>query len=88
MPPACPWAWRRLLPTVSEQDLLVPALEDIPLEVPEGTPVIADKGHDSDPLRDDVQDAGFEPIIRIAATAYSRRGMTVAACAVTDVAGW
>ena len=48
---------------VSEQELLLPALDDVPLPVPEGTPVIADKGHDSDPLRDDLQEAGFEPII-------------------------
>ena len=48
---------------VSEQALLVPALDDIPVEVPEGTPVIADKGHDSDPFRDDVEAAGFVPVI-------------------------
>jgi transposase len=48
---------------VSEQDLLVPALEDIPVDVPEGTPVIADKGHDSDPLPDDLEAAGFMPVI-------------------------
>jgi transposase len=48
---------------VSEQDLLLPALDDIPLEVPEGTPVIADKGHDSDSLRDELEDAGFTPVI-------------------------
>lgn len=48
---------------VREDKLLVPALESIPVEVPEGTPVIADKGHDSDPLRDEVQAAGFEPVI-------------------------
>jgi IS5 family transposase len=48
---------------VSEQDLLVPALEDIPVEVPSGTPVIADRGHDSDPLRDEVEAAGFVPVI-------------------------
>jgi IS5 family transposase len=48
---------------VSEQDLLMPALDDVPIEVPEGTPVIADKGHDSDPLRDELEAAGFEPII-------------------------
>jgi len=47
---------------VSEQALLVPALDDIPVEVPEGTPVIADKGHDSDALRDDVEAAGFVPV--------------------------
>jgi len=47
----------------SEQALLVPALNDIPVDVPEGTPVIADRGHDSDPLRDEVEDAGFVPVI-------------------------
>ena len=48
---------------VREYDLLVPALEDIAVEVPAGTPVIADKGHDSDPLRDEVKAAGLEPVI-------------------------
>lgn len=48
---------------VSEQALLVPALEDVPVEVPEGTPVVADKGHDGDPLRDDVEAAGCVPVI-------------------------
>jgi hypothetical protein len=48
---------------VSEQALLVPALGDIPVAVPDGTPVIADKGHDSDPLRDDVEAEGFVPVI-------------------------
>jgi IS5 family transposase len=47
----------------SEQALLVPALNDIPVDVPAGTPVIADRGHDSDPLRDEVEDAGFVPVI-------------------------
>jgi transposase len=47
---------------VSEQALLVPALNDIPVDVPAGTPVIADRGHDSDPLRDAVEDAGFVPV--------------------------
>jgi Transposase DDE domain len=32
---------------VGEQDLLLPALRDVPLDLPAGTPVIADKGHDS-----------------------------------------
>ena len=49
--------------SVSEQALLVPALEDVPVEVPEGTPVVADKGHDSDPLRDEVEAAGCIPVI-------------------------
>jgi transposase len=48
---------------VSEQELLLPALDDVPVEIPPGTPVIADKGHDSDPLRDELEDAGYEPII-------------------------
>lgn len=48
---------------VSEQELLMPALEDVPVEVPLGTPVIADKGHDSDALRDKIEDAGFVPVI-------------------------
>jgi IS5 family transposase len=46
---------------ISEQELMLPALNDVPVEVPPGTPVIADKGHDSDPLRDEVQAAGYTP---------------------------
>jgi transposase len=49
--------------SVSEQELLLPALDDVPLAVPAGTPVIADKGHDSDPLRDDLEGEGFVPVI-------------------------
>jgi transposase len=48
---------------VSEQALLVPALDDVPVEVPAGTPVVADKGHDSDPLRDEVEAEGLVPVI-------------------------
>lgn len=48
---------------VSEQALLLPALNDIPLELPEGIPVVADKGHDFDPLRDEVEETGFVPVI-------------------------
>jgi IS5 family transposase len=48
---------------VCEQALLVPALDDLPVEVTEGTPVVADKGQDSDPLRDDVEAEGFVPVI-------------------------
>jgi IS5 family transposase len=48
---------------VSEQALLLPAVDDVPLTLPEGTPVIADKGHDSDPLRDELRREGLEPII-------------------------
>jgi IS5 family transposase len=48
---------------VSENELLMPALDDVPVEVPPDTPVIADKGHDSDSLRDELEEAGFRPII-------------------------
>jgi transposase len=48
---------------VSETDLLKPALDDVPIEVPVGTPVIADRGHDSDPLRDEVEEDGYATII-------------------------
>ena len=48
---------------VGEADLLVPALLDVPLHIPRGTPVIADKGHDSDPLRDDVEADRLVPVI-------------------------
>jgi IS5 family transposase len=41
----------------------MPALEDVPVEVPAGTPVIADKGHDSDALRDEMENAGYIPVI-------------------------
>jgi len=37
---------------VSEQQLLMPALDEVPVALPPDTPVIADKGHDSDALRD------------------------------------
>lgn len=47
---------------VGEQALLMPAASDIPLEVPEGTPVIADKGHDWRPLRDEVEAEGLVPV--------------------------
>lgn len=48
---------------VSEQKLLLPALGDVPVEVPPGTPIVADKGHDSDALRDEIEEAGCTPII-------------------------
>jgi IS5 family transposase len=48
---------------VCEQELLVPALNDVPVAIPDGTPVIADKGHDSDPLRDELEANGLEPVI-------------------------
>lgn len=48
---------------VSEQALLVDALADMPVAVPANTPVVADKGHDSDALRDALVKAGFVPVI-------------------------
>jgi IS5 family transposase len=48
---------------VSEQELLPEALDDVPVDIPPGTPVITDKGHDADPLRDELRDEGYEPII-------------------------
>jgi transposase len=48
---------------VCEQELLLPAINDVPIEIPPGTPVIADKGHDSDPLRDDLEAEELVPVI-------------------------
>ena len=48
---------------VSEQELLVPALDDVPLDLPAGVPVVADTGHDGDPLRDELEAEGFTPVI-------------------------
>jgi IS5 family transposase len=48
---------------VSEQKLLMPALEDVPVEVPPHTPIVADKGHDSNALRDEIEEAGCIPVI-------------------------
>ena len=47
---------------VSEPQLLMPALQDVPVEVPPGTPVIADKAYDSDQLRDALEQAGYTPL--------------------------
>ena len=47
----------------SEHALLMAALNDVPLDLPAGIPVVADKGHDSDALRDAVEAAGFVPVI-------------------------
>ena len=48
---------------VGEPELLLPALDDVPVEIPEGTPVVADRGYDSDPLRDEMEADGFTPVI-------------------------
>jgi transposase len=47
---------------VPETELLRPALDDVPVEIPRGTPVIADKDYDSDPLRDELVEDGYVPI--------------------------
>ena len=48
---------------VCEQQLLVPAINDVPVEIPPDTPVVADRGHDSDPLRDELEAEGLVPVI-------------------------
>jgi transposase len=48
---------------VGEGALAGDALADVPVELPEGTPVIADRGHDSDELRDKIEDEGLRPVI-------------------------
>ena len=72
---------------VSEKQLLMPALDDVPVEVPPGTPVIADKGHDSDPLRDEMEAAHYTPVIPTARTESSRAGTTGGDCGDTDIDG-
>jgi transposase len=46
---------------VAEVDLAEPVLADLPagIAVPAGVPVVADKGYDSDPLRERLAAAGF-----------------------------
>ena len=46
---------------VAEVDLAGPVLADLPagIAVPAGVPVVADKGYDSDPLRERLAAAGF-----------------------------
>ena len=48
---------------VPEKALLPEALDGVPVEVPPGTPVVADKGHDCDALRDKLGKAGYVPVI-------------------------
>jgi transposase len=48
---------------VAETALLPPALADVPVAIPPGTPIILDKAYDSDPLREDLEGDGFTPII-------------------------
>ncbi len=44
----------------SETELVEEALDDIPLALPEGVPLVADRGYDSDPLRDRLAQRGIE----------------------------
>lgn len=48
---------------VPEHALLLPALDDVPLALPAGTPVLADEGHDCDGSRDVLEAEGFVPVI-------------------------
>ena len=44
----------------AETDLIEEALDDVPVALPEQIPLIADRGYDSDPLRDRLNDQGIE----------------------------
>src|SRR6476660_10466590 len=47
---------------VAETELLPLALRDVPIAIPPGTPLLMDKAYDSDPLRDELQHQGYQPI--------------------------
>ena len=44
----------------AEPDLIEDALDDIPVPLPERIPLVADRGYDSDPLRDRLHDRGID----------------------------
>jgi transposase len=44
---------------LAETTLVQPALDDVPISIPQGTKIVADGGYDSDPLRDELADQGF-----------------------------
>jgi transposase len=46
----------------AETDLIEDAINDIPVPLPTEVPLIADRGYDSDPLRDRLQDDGIRLI--------------------------
>jgi IS5 family transposase len=50
---------------VAEVHLLGPALDSIPksVEMPDETPLMLDAAYDSDPLRDELKEAGYVPVI-------------------------
>src|SRR4051812_33445202 len=43
----------------AETDLIADALDDLPVPLPERVPLVADRGYDSDPLRDRLHDRGI-----------------------------
>jgi transposase len=47
---------------IAEVDLAEPVLEEIPLPLAKPVPVVADKGYDSDPLRERLAQKGFDLI--------------------------
>ena len=44
----------------AETDLIEEALDAIPVALPESVPLVADKGYDSDPLRDRLEERGID----------------------------
>jgi transposase len=46
----------------AETDLIEEAIDDIPVPLPETIPLIADRGYDSDPLRDQLHEQGIDLI--------------------------
>lgn len=47
---------------VAETELIETAIEDIPVQLPKQVPLIADRGYDSDPLRDSLSEQGIDLI--------------------------
>ncbi len=46
----------------SETDLIEKAIDDIPVPLPDRIPLVADRGYDSDPLRDRLAEQGIDLI--------------------------
>ena len=46
----------------SETDLIEKAIDDIPVQLPDQIPLVADRGYDSDPLRDRLAEQGIDLI--------------------------
>lgn len=44
----------------SETEVIEEALDDIPVPLPEAVPLVADRGYDSDPLRDKLRERGID----------------------------